>query len=87
MGTQHGFKVDLNQLPIRKCPKCNSETYTPIFQLRWCSALLSPVGKAGMIFVQIGFACTACTSPVAMNETPPEEPKQNVVKLTSKEER
>ncbi len=80
------IQININALPIRKCPKCNGEIYHPVFQLRWCSALLSPVGKAGLIFVQIGFSCSSCRDQVAMNEQPPEEPKSNVVKFPVKGE-
>jgi hypothetical protein len=75
-----GMKINIEDLEPRICPTCKGNKYYPIYQLRRCSAIQSPVGKAGLIFIQLGFECTGCAAEVDLNEKPKEEkPKSHLV--------
>ena len=69
---QFNINLDLNTLQQVECPVCTNKFFFPLMTLRNVSALQSPVGKAGIIFVQQGFACTACGQHI--------DPQQEIMK-------
>lgn len=74
-----GIHIDLKDLELRKCPSCQGIEYYPVYNLRRCSAIQSPVGKAGLVFIQLGFECTTCGQTVDLNEQPKEKPNISLV--------
>jgi hypothetical protein len=80
------LKVPLSSLNKRKC-KCGGESFVPAIHLYEVSAIVSPNGKAGVIFGEAGFRCLDCGAPADMKpkeETPVQGPapeKSNLIIL------
>jgi hypothetical protein len=63
---QINLKIPLSSLNKRKC-KCGGESFVPAIHLYEVSAIVSPNGKAGVIFGEAGFRCLVCGRPPDMN--------------------
>lgn len=60
-GNKQGINIDINSLRRLSCPKCKEGfTFMQVFDVRAIPALLSPLGQAGAMFNQLGFACMQC---------------------------
>jgi hypothetical protein len=59
------LKVPLSSLNKRKC-NCGGESFVPAINLYEVSAIVSPNGKAGVIFGEAGFHCLICGRPADM---------------------
>lgn len=60
MNPQKPINVDVTQLEIQICPKCECPYCHEVFRLRHLPALMSPDGKAQLLKVPAGFACANC---------------------------
>jgi hypothetical protein len=87
---QINLKIPLSSLNKRKC-KCGGESFVPAIHLYEVSAIVSPNGKAGVIFGEAGFRCLDCGEPADMKpkeDTPVQGPvapeKSNLIILGDK---
>jgi hypothetical protein len=78
------LKIPLSSLNKRKC-KCGGESFVPAIHLYEVSTIVSPNGKAGVIFGEAGFRCLGCGEPADMkpkDEVPVQGPeKSNLIVL------
>ncbi|HCI72238.1 MAG TPA: hypothetical protein DHV30_17220 [Balneola sp.] len=56
---KQNINIDLNNVDNIKCDECENETFTPVFMIKYLSALMSPSGQDTMIPVQL-FKCSKC---------------------------
>lgn len=52
-------QIDIKTLPYAKCESCDGETFRQVFKLKEVSAVLSPVGKTGVVPVLM-YVCDSC---------------------------
>ncbi len=54
------INIDPSTLATQECPDCKGVACCDVFNLKHLPALLSPTGKAQVIKIQVGYACTNC---------------------------